>query len=528
MHHIQKRRSDCLPFTLVGFRPERSFGKRSENLEASNSSMSVLLVIDDDLLVHHRFRRDFENSDLTLLMASSALEGLDMLAREPVDVVLLDVMLPDLPGLETFQRIRQIDPKIPVIFITAGAESDTAIDAMKLGAYDYLLKPLDRAEVRELVTRALEIRRLMQTPVELSQTDHVDHKSRDVLIGRCPPMQEVYKAIGRVASQDVTVLILGESGTGKELVARAIYQHSLRADGPFLAINCAAIPESLLESELFGHEKGSFTGADRRRIGKFEQCSGGTLFLDEIGDMAPATQSKVLRLLQEQRFERVGGTETIQTDVRILTATNHDLKRAVEAGQFRTDLYYRLNVFSIALPPLRERQEDLPLLLDHFLALFSRDLGKDVRSFAPNATEMLKRYHWPGNIRELQSVLKQAILRATGPLLLPDFLPESVTGTSRANDAPQPHANGGIADSDWQQFIRRRLEEGSESLYAESVERLEAELLTAVLRHTDGNQLQAAKILGVTRGTLRNKIRSLGISIDRVIHAHEPSAESAS
>ncbi len=481
--------------------------------------MPVLLVIDDDLLVHHRFRRDFENSELTLLMASSALEGLDMLSREPVDVVMLDVMLPDLPGLETFRRIRQLDSKLPVVFITAGAESDTAIDAMKLGAYDYLLKPLDRTALRELVGRALEIRRLMQTPVELSQTNEVDHGSRDVLIGRCGPMQEVYKAIGRVASQDVTVLILGESGTGKELVARAIYQHSLRAEGPFLAINCAAIPESLLESELFGHEKGAFTGADRRRIGKFEQCSGGTLFLDEIGDMAAATQSKILRLLQEQRFERVGGTETIHTDVRIIAATNRDLQRAVETEQFRTDLYYRLNVFSIALPPLRERRDDLPLLLEHFLARFRRELGKDVRGFSPAATELLLGYHWPGNIRELQSVLKQAILRATGPLLLPDFLPESITGPVRDDNLRQVPSNGAAAASDLQQFIRRRLEEGSDNLYAESVERLETELLTAVLQHTDGNQLQAAKILGVTRGTLRNKIRALGISIDRVIHA---------
>ena len=235
-------------------------------------------------------------------------------------------------------------------------------------------------------------------------------------------MQEVYKAIGRVAPQDVTVLILGESGTGKELVARAIYQHSRRAAGPFLAINCAAIPETLLESELFGHEKGAFTGADRRRIGKFEQCHGGTLFLDEIGDMTPLTQTKVLRVLQEQQFERVGGNETIQTDVRVIAATNRDLEQLIAAGQFRSDLYYRLNVFTIRLPPLRERDDDLPLLVMHFLRRFSRELGKDTYGIAPEALDVLRRHPWPGNVRELQSVLKQALLQATGPILAPESL----------------------------------------------------------------------------------------------------------
>src|SRR5262249_37913832 len=241
-------------------------------------------------------------------------------------------------------------------------------------------------------------------------------------VGRCPAMGEVYKAIGRVADQNVIVLITGESGTGKELVARAIYQHSSRADKPFLAINCAAIPESLLESELFGHEKGAFTGADRRRIGKFEQCNGGTIFLDEIGDMPLATQGKILRLLQDQKFERVGGNETIQTDVRLIAATNRDLKSFSEQGKFRSDLYYRLSVFTIRLPPLRERGEDLPMLLSYYLRRCNRELTRDVREVAPEAMEQLRSYPWPGNIRELQSVIKQSLLRATGTALIPAFL----------------------------------------------------------------------------------------------------------
>ncbi|MCO6457317.1 MAG: sigma-54-dependent Fis family transcriptional regulator [Pirellulaceae bacterium] len=480
--------------------------------------MPVMLVIDDDPLVLHRFRRDFEDFDIEVLAAETAEDGLHLLDARPCDVVMLDVQLPDLSGLDAFRRIRTLHSRVPVVFITSSAESDTAIEAMKLGAYDYLIKPLQRDQVRSLVQSALEIRRLMQIPVAL-ETEAADQSAGDYLVGRCPAMQEVYKAIGRVASQDVTVLIEGESGTGKELVARAIYQHSRRADGPFLAINCAAIPESLLESELFGHEKGAFTGADRQRIGKFEQCSGGTLFLDEIGDMTPATQSKVLRLLQEQSFERVGGNETVRTDVRIIAATHQDLERAVAAGSFRGDLYYRLNVFGIHLPPLRERGDDLLLLLDHFLKRFSRELGKRVQSATPEVIRLLREYRWPGNVRELQSVLKHAILHTTGPSLLPDFIPDSVRNASAI-----PRLTLHTADEPpyavlWDQFIEERLRSGSTNLHAEALELLERHLLTVVLQATGGNQLRAAAILGMTRGTLRNKIRTLGITIDRVVAA---------
>jgi two-component system nitrogen regulation response regulator GlnG len=492
------------------------FDIRISDFPPKEGAMPVLLVIDDEASILHAFRRAFRDPELTLLTASTGAEGLEMATGQRPDVVILDIQLPDQSGLEIFRQIRQMDARIPVVFITGHGTTDTAIEAMKLGAYDYLLKPLELPQLREVVQRALEISRLMHIPAVLATDSPIPQRS-DVLVGRCPAMQEVYKAIGRVASQDVTVLILGESGTGKELVARAIYQHSRRGQGPFLAINCAAIPETLLESELFGHEKGAFTGAERKRIGKFEQCSGGTLFLDEVGEMSPLTQTKLLRLLQEQRFERVGGNETIQTDVRLLAATNRDLEELVAAGRFRSDLYYRLNVFSIRLPPLRERVEDLPRLVEHFIRRFSHELGKEVQQTSPEALAVLARYPWPGNVRELQSVLKQAILQASGPVLVPDFLPPSVT--------EEPPNGAAVAAPEWDRFIAERLEGGSQDLYAEALTSMERHLLTAVLRHTSGNQVQAARILGITRGSLRTKIRALGIKIGRSVWSDDDQGE---
>ena len=482
---------------------------------------ATLLVIDDDPAVLHIFKSIFRDTTIDVLTANEASPGVNLVAQRQPDVVIVDIVLPDCSGLDLFQRIHQIDPKIPVIFITASGTSDTAIEAMKLGAYDYLIKPLDAGQVRDVVLRACEIRRI--TPMPVDATESIE-TANDLLVGRCPAMQEVYKAIGRVASQNVTVLIRGESGTGKELVARAIYHHSPRSSKSFLAVNCAAIPEPLLESELFGHEKGAYTGAENKRIGKFEQCSGGTLFLDEIGDMTPLVQSKVLRLLQEQRFERVGGNETIQTDVRIIAATNSNLEQRVADGEFRADLYYRLNGFTIELPPLRERRDDVLALLEHFLARFNRDLGKDVQAISPETLDMMMRYDWPGNVRELQSVLKQAMLHATCPVLVPDFLPEHLVKNRKAGSAAHTGQES-HQFKDWENFISRRLETGSSDLYAESLELMEKFLISQVLRHAGGNQSQAAKILGITRGCLRNKIRALGISIDQVVKIESPLAE---
>jgi DNA-binding NtrC family response regulator len=485
------------------------------------SFMPSLLVIDDDALVLQIFRRVFQDTDTTVITAQSGAEGLELVKRHRPDSVILDIVLPDMSGLTIFEQLHRLDPKIPVIFITAGGASDTAIEAMKLGAFDYLLKPLDFPKIRELVARAFEIRRFMNVPVSMAE-DSQSNGIGDALIGRCPAMQEVYKAIGRVAPQNVTVLIHGESGTGKELVARAIYQHSPRASGRFLAVNCAAIPEALLESELFGHEKGSFTGADSKRIGKFEQCSGGTLFLDEVGDMTPLVQSKVLRVLQEQRFERVGGNETIATDVRIIAATNRDLEALTAKGEFRADLYYRLNGFSIKLPPLRERTEDIVVLLEHFLRRFSRELGKEVVDVSPETLETLMHYRWPGNVREFQSVLKQAILQAIGPVLLPGFLPPAVRAAGIEGNGELHSQSGEIAALE--NFIDERIQAHSTDLYAEMLAYVERIALTRVLRHTGANQSTAAKMLGITRGSLRNKIRTLGIRIDQVVNVADQPA----
>jgi two-component system nitrogen regulation response regulator GlnG len=468
----------------------------------------VLLVDDDPAMIRDQAAHALSPHGVRVDVARTAEEGLRQVAAQPPDVILLDVNLPDLSGLEAYQRVRQIDGRIPVIFITWAATADTAIEAMKEGAYDYLFKPLDLARLRGVVLQALELGRLMREPAVVSETPP-EEDCGDAIIGRCPAMGEVYKSIGRVAAQNVIVLITGESGTGKELVARAIYQHSPRSRAPFLAINCAAIPEALLESELFGHEKGAFTGADRRRIGKFEQCHGGTLFLDEIGDMPLATQAKILRLLQDQSFERVGGNETVRTDVRLIAATHRDLKAWSEEGKFRPDLYYRLSVFSIPLPALRERGDDLPMLVQHYLRRFSRELGRQVREIAPEALERLRGYAWPGNVRELQGVLKQALLQATGTVLIPACLPEGLDALPGPEGGPVPEAED---DLSFASFILRRLDEGTTALSAEAHQRLDRLLLRLALRHTRGNQVQAARVLGISRQTLRARIRELGLS----------------
>ncbi|HUY35474.1 MAG TPA: sigma-54 dependent transcriptional regulator [Pirellulales bacterium] len=484
--------------------------------------MSTLLVIDDDLAIVQVFSRVFRDSDVAVLGAACAAEGLAQVEAADPDMVVLDVVLPDASGLETFQRIQGHDARLPVLVITAKDDSDTAIEAMNLGAFDYLCKPLDFPRVRELVAKALEVRRLMRVPVLLPDAARALPMRSDVLVGRCPAMQELYKAVGRVASQNTMVLVRGESGTGKELIARAIYQHSARKQGKFLAVNCAAIPEPLLESELFGHEKGSFTGADARKIGKFEQCSGGTLFLDEIGDMTPLSQSKVLRVLQEQRFERVGGRQTIATDVRIIAATNRDLEPMVADGRFRADLYYRLNGFTINVPPLRERGDDILLLVRHYLACYNRDLGKAVDDVSAEAEAMLLRYGWPGNVRELQSVLRQSLLQAMGSVLLADFLPSAVRARpAKAGGAVTSH--GGPARLET--LIDEQLNEGRGGLYAEALACMESLLLTRVIKHARGNQSLAAKLLGISRSSVRNKLRQLHIIFDPTAGIEEEPVE---
>jgi two-component system nitrogen regulation response regulator GlnG len=487
--------------------------RRFESCRACTESERIvahLLLIDDDQdLIPEQVRHTFAASRHRVEVATTGAVGLERVRSDPPDVILLDFRLPDQSGLDVFHGIREIDARIPVIFVTMAKTADTAIEAMKQGAFDYLFKPLDLAQVRRVVDEALEVSRRMRTPALVTETPP-DTDVEGAILGSCPAMREVYKAIGRVAGQDVTVLIAGETGTGKELIARAIYQHSARAKAPFMALNCAAIPENLLESELFGHEKGSFTGADRRRIGKFEQCNHGTILLDEIGDMPLALQAKILRLLQEQSFERVGGNETVKTDVRLIAASHRDLKAHSAEGKFRADLYYRLSVFTIHLPPLRDRGEDLPILAHYYVQRCNRELGRNVQEIAPAAMERLRSYSWPGNIRELQSVIKQALLQAQGSVLLSSFLPE-FTGSPTANVQP------GNIEAGLEAFIRERLQPETRDLYAEAHGQLDRFLLACVLEYTGGSQHQAARLLGIARQTLRLKLRDLGLRVTQSV-----------
>jgi two-component system nitrogen regulation response regulator GlnG len=469
--------------------------------------MPKILLIDDEESVRYAFRRVFHEGDVEVLTAATAAEALSVIARDAPDVIVLDLQLPDRNGLDLFRDIHRAEPKRPVVFITAHGTTDTAIEAMKGGAFDYLVKPVDFERISQVLKRAFDAARLMSVPAVLPAEDVGDR-----IVGRSTVMQEMSKAIGRIAPQDVNVLILGESGTGKELVARALYQHSRRAGKTFLAINCAAIPEQLLESELFGHEEGAFTGASRRRVGKFEQSSGGTLFLDEIGDMSPGVQAKLLRVLQDQRFQRVGGSEPVQTQVRIFAATNQDLAGLVDLGRFRKDLYYRLNSVTIEVPTLRARKEDLAELANYFLFRFNRELKSDYRLIAPETLEVFQQYDWPGNVRELQGAVKRAMLAGSGNLLLPEFLPEQLL---KEPPSPPEGVDGDEA-LDLAALIESRLRAPDQRLHAEVIAAVERLLFRRVLQHTHGHQTQASELLGLSRATVRFKLRALGISVDRV------------
>lgn len=479
--------------------------------------MPRILAIDDDRTVLRLIEEALKNTeDLELTTVTSAEEGLPLITEGQVDVCLLDIMLPEMSGLELAKKVRSLDGRLPVIFITSMDDSDTAIEAMKLGAYEFCIKPLEVTQVQDFVERALQARRMMNAPVTFQDSDELRLDDGDQLVGKSPQMVAVYKQIGRVSGQMVPVLIRGESGTGKELIARAIYQHSHRSELCYLAVNCAALSETLLESELFGHERGAFTGAERRHVGKFEQCDDGTIFLDEIGDMSPLLQSKVLRLLQEQRFERVGGSRTIATDARIISATNRNIEQMIEDNEFRLDLYHRINAVEIHLPPLRERGDDINLLTSHFIRRLARRLDKKVEGISNQAINLLRDYHWPGNVRELQSVIRHAILMATGPVIVPENLRDEIhygesNGSISASDNKRNESSG------VESFVQSRINEGSNEIYAETLAMMERKLITKILNETAGNQSQAAEMLGITRGSLRNKIRSLGIVIEHIV-----------
>lgn len=474
--------------------------------------MPHLLVVDSEPSVQSSLEKSLRSPTLHVSACGTVSDALRLARQSAPDVIILDVGLPHVSGLETYDSIRAELPRLPVILMTGCATTDTAIEAMKRGAFDYLTKPVDLDRLRGAVSRALEVTELSRARgPELHGDGMLGAEAEDTMIGQSQAMQEVYKSIGRVASQDVSVLVLGESGTGKELVARAICRYSNRSQKPFVAINCAAIPDTLLESELFGHEKGAFTGADDRRAGKFEQAHGGTVFLDEIGDMSSTTQAKVLRLIQEQRFERVGGTQTVQTDVRVIAASNKSLPDMVAEGTFRQDLYYRINGFTILLPPLRQRHGDVQLLTNYFIQRLNREMGKTVRAIAPEALHWLQLHSWPGNVRELQSTIKYALIKAMGDVVTLSCLPPNVA----ALDVP---ASGAALPADYPllgNLARDLLQSSPGTAYRRFTSVVDSVVVREALSQARGNQLHAAALLGISRTTLRAKLRSLGLSVEK-------------
>jgi two-component system nitrogen regulation response regulator GlnG len=399
--------------------------------------MGTILIVDDD----HQLKRSFEklltDEGHTILTASNGEDGLSIIRSARADLVILDVCLPGMNGLKAFKAMREIDPKLPGIIMTAFGTTETAIEAIKLGAFDYVLKPFDIPACLNLINQALEAGRLVRSHVEMDLVSKTD--SPEIIIGQSKPMQEIYKTIGRVAPTDATVLIRGESGTGKELVARALYQHSLRANEPFLVINCVAIPETLLESELFGYEKGAFTDAVGQRIGRIEQANKGTIFLDEIGDMPLSLQPKILRLLDEKSITRLGGHEQIPVNVRIIAATNRNLEAAIADGFFREDLYYRLKVITIELPPLRDRRQDIPRLVDHFLSRFAIDMNIDNPGITLEAKEMLTRRQWSGNVRELANAIQKALIFSRGWPIRPEDISLAIEEKNEVSFDPEQY-----------------------------------------------------------------------------------------
>ncbi len=477
--------------------------------------MAKLLLVDDEADVQYSFRRIFDSPEIELATAASGEEGLKLIPKFKPDLVIMDIRMGGISGLETLRRIRQIDSKLLVILMTAYGTTQMAIEAMKLGAYDYLLKPFDILKLKETVANALKTARDMKQVV--SYEPLLESEDYELgIVGRSEAMQKVFKLIGQLASSDATALITGESGTGKELVARAVYHHSERSEKPFLAINCAAIPEQLLESELFGHERGAFTGATIQRIGRFEQCHQGTIFLDEIGDMTPATQTKILRVLQSGTFERVGGNEPIRVDVRVIAATNKPLERAVAARQFREDLFYRLNVVRIQLPALRERPEDVRLLVNYFLNKMAKDKAHAPKSISTSVIKALEKYHWPGNVRELENVIERAVVVAKGDVILPgDLPPEIVDPAGHASSTTQLTAGPLAADesgvTEMTSVAKMMFRWAKQSPSLKVLPAVERELIILALQETKGNQVHAARLLGITRATLRKRVEKFNI-----------------
>ncbi len=457
------------------------------------SSGVSILVVDDEPLIRMTVQDALAAEGFKVTTAESGQKGVDLFRNKHVDVVITDLRLPDLDGVQILKEVKLLNPETQVVMITAYGSIDSAVQAMKEGASDYLTKPFAMDELLLIIRRILRMKQLEEENVSLRKKVE-ERYGLEGLVGKSPQMLKIYELIETVAQTDTTVMISGESGTGKELAANAIHFQSSRKKAPFVKVNCAALPETLLESELFGHEKGAFTGALRQRKGRFEMADGGTLFLDEIGDISPGIQVKLLRVLQERQFERVGGNETLSVDVRLICATQKDLKEEIRKGTFREDFYYRLNVVPIDLPPLRERREDILLLADHFIDKFSKKMGKEISGLSEDAKTLLLKYPFPGNIRELENMLERAIALIKGKVIQAEDLPDELCG--------QPSS---IQD------VCQRLK-GSKPL-ASATKLFEKEYIQNVLEKTKGKKGQAADTLGISRKTLWEKIKELEIEI---------------
>jgi nitrogen regulation protein NR(I) len=467
------------------------------------SSPPHILLIEDDASLAANLCDVLKEDGFKVTVCHRGDEGLRRASNDECDVVLTDLRLPGLGGLDLVQQLHESQPRLPVLLMTAHGNIETAIEATKLGAYDYLQKPFEMPGLISLLHRAVEASRLMREPVTLP---NAPVESRTALVGSGRAMQDVCKEIGRVAAKPVTVLIRGETGTGKELIARAIYQHSLRAKAPFIAINCAAIPENLLESELFGHERGAFTGADQRRVGRFEQANKGTLFLDEIGDLPSKTQVKLLRVLQLQTFQRVGGAEAISVDVRVIAATHCHLEALIREGKFREDLFHRLNVVCLYLPALRERREDIPVLTQHFLRKYAGDFGIEAPAISADALALLRSDPWPGNVRELENVVRRLLLGARGLSINAGAVRQTLP-TRDLDMRPAGHSLSACAAD----LLARARKGELADAHARMIAEAEREILMQAITLAEGNQAQAARWLGLSRFTLREKLRQLGL-----------------
>ena len=466
--------------------------------------MDRIMIVDDDRRTRRKLEHLLINSGYRVIKAESSEMLLETIGHTSLDLIIMEAVLPGLSGHDVLSKLRENNQRCPVIILAKTATTDDVIKASKLGAFDYVLKPFVDQEMLKLIAMALETGRFMRSPVSLAQDP--GKTSGDNLVGQSQPMQEIYKAIGRVAPTDATVLIRGGSGTGKELVARAIYQHSKRVNGPFVIVNCVAIPESLLESELFGYEKGAFTDAHRQRIGKIEYADQGTVFLDEIGDIPLSIQAKLLRLLQEKSIERIGGKRPIQTDVRIIAATNADLEAKIKTGRFREDLYYRINVVSLSLPALKERIEDIPLLADYFMAKFSKSLGVRNPGILPEAKAILKRYNWPGNVRELANTIEKCLIFSKGRPVSAEEVSYLVSGKETVQiEIPENF------DAVIKRWVRNNMSSGKSNLLNDLTDHVTRLIIGETLTACNGNRSQAAKRLGVSRPTLLYKLAKFGL-----------------